>query len=490
MNYFNEDIASLHDQLVAGTITAHELVAATFDAIDEKDPKINAFITLNKAAALKQADAIDAKGIDPDELLAGIPLGIKDNIVTKGLKTTAASHILDNFEPVYDATVMSKLNAKDTITVGKTNLDEFAMGGSTETSYFGKTHNPWNLDKVPGGSSGGSAAAVASGEVIAALGTDTGGSIRQPAAFNGIFGIKPTYGRVSRWGLMAFGSSLDQIGVLSRTVKDSAILLNAISGHDDHDGTSSDDAVPDFTQALGQNIKGLKIGVPKEYMDEGIDPDVVAAIQAAIATFKKLGATVDEVTLPYTKYAVPAYYIIASSEASSNLQRYDGIRYGFRANDVKSLKDVYVKSRSEGFGDEVKRRIMLGSFSLSAGYYDAYFKKAAQVRTLIKQDFDKLFETYDLILGPTTPTPAFGLGEKITDPITMYLNDILTIPANLAGLPAASVPAGFSQAGLPIGVQLMAKPMAEETIFRAADAFESATDFHKQVPEFKGGQNA
>ncbi|MCD2255147.1 Asp-tRNA(Asn)/Glu-tRNA(Gln) amidotransferase subunit GatA [Agrilactobacillus fermenti] len=489
MNYFNEDITSLHDKLVNKEITVRQLVEATFDYIEQTDEKINAFITLNKTDALEKADALDAAGIDPDELLAGIPLGIKDNIVTKGLKTTAASHILDNFEPVYNATVMDKLDGQKTITVGKTNLDEFAMGSSTETSYFGETHNPWNLTKVPGGSSGGSAAAVAAGEVIAALGTDTGGSIRQPAAFNGIFGIKPTYGRVSRWGLMAFGSSLDQIGVLSRSIKDSAIILNAISGHDDHDGTSATEAVPDFTKALGQDIKGLKIAVPKEYMDKGIDADVVKAIQAAIKTFESLGATVEEVSLPYTKYAVPAYYIIASSEASSNLQRYDGIRYGFRAKDVKTLEDVYVRSRSEGFGDEVKRRIMLGSFSLSAGYYDAYFKKAAQVRTLIKNDFDQLFEKYDLILGPTTPTPAFGLGEKVTDPVTMYLNDILTIPANLAGIPAASIPAGFSETGLPIGVQLMAKKMDEMTIFKAADAFEQATEFHQAIPEFKGGQN-
>ncbi len=489
MDYFKEDITSLHDKLVHKEITVRQLVEATYDYIDKTEGKVNAFITLNKEAALKQADALDEKGVDPDNLLSGIPLGIKDNIVTKGLKTTAASHILDNFMPVYNATVMDKLDALDTITVGKTNMDEFAMGGSTETSYFGKTHNPWNLDKVPGGSSGGSAAAVAAGEVIAALGTDTGGSIRQPAAFNGIFGIKPTYGRVSRWGLMAFGSSLDQIGVMSRTIKDSALVLNAISGHDEHDGTSAAADVPDFTAALNQDIKGLKIAVPKEYMDEGVDDDVVSAIKAAIATFEKLGATVEEVTLPYTKYAVPAYYIIASSEASSNLQRYDGIRYGFRAKDVNSLKSVYVRSRSEGFGDEVKRRIMLGSFSLSAGYYDAYFKKAAQVRTLVKRDFDQLFEKYDLVLGPTAPTSAFGLGEKITDPVTMYLNDILTIPANLAGIPAASVPAGFSKDGLPIGVQLMAKALDEATIFKAADAFERHTDFHNQVPEFKGGQN-
>lgn len=489
MNYFDEDIASLHEKLVHKEITVRQLVEATFEQIEAKDEKINAFVTLNKAAALEKADALDAEGIDEATILAGIPLAIKDNIVTKGLRTTASSHILDNFEPVYNATVMDKLDAKDTITVGKTNLDEFAMGGSTETSYFGVTRNPWQLDKVPGGSSGGSAAAVAAGEVIAALGTDTGGSIRQPAAFNGIFGIKPTYGRVSRWGLMAFGSSLDQIGVLSRSVKDSALVLNAISGQDAHDGTSIDTAVPDFTAALGQSVKGMKIAVPKEYMGEGIDPDIVAAVKAAIATFEKLGATVDEVTLPYTKYAVPAYYIIASSEASSNLQRYDGIRYGFRAKDVHSLDDVYIKSRSEGFGDEVKRRIMLGTFSLSAGYYDAYFKKAAQVRTLIKQDFEKIFETHDLILGPTTPTPAYGIGEKITDPVTMYLNDILTIPANLAGIPAASMPAGFSKTGLPIGVQLMAKTLNETAIFTAADAFEKATTFHKQVPEFKGGQN-
>ncbi|KRL39204.1 Asp-tRNA(Asn)/Glu-tRNA(Gln) amidotransferase subunit GatA [Lacticaseibacillus manihotivorans] len=480
MDYFTTDIDSLHAQLVAGTITAADLTKDTLAKIAEIDPDIDAFLNLNDQAQV-QAQAVDAAGINADQPLSGIPVAIKDNIVTKDLTTTAASKMLENFVPIYNATVVEKLNAAGAINVGKLNMDEFAMGSSTENSAFKTTKNAWDHTKVPGGSSGGSAAAVASGQVLAALGTDTGGSIRQPAAFNGIVGFKPTYGRVSRWGLIAFGSSLDAIGTLTRSVKDSARVLNVIAGHDEKDSTSADFDVPDFTEKIGQSIKGMKIALPEEYLGEGIDPQIVAAIQKAADQFRALGATVDTVSLPHTKYAVPAYYIIASSEASSNLQRFDGIRYGFRAKDVKNLTDVYVRSRSEGFGPEVKRRIMLGTFSLSAGFYDAYFKKAAQVRTLITEDFNQVFENYDLVMGPTTPTTAFGIGEKVTDPLTMYMNDILTIPVNLAGLPAASIPAGFVDK-MPVGLQLIAKHFDESTIYQAADAFESQNDYLDLIP--------
>ncbi|PWF22333.1 Asp-tRNA(Asn)/Glu-tRNA(Gln) amidotransferase GatCAB subunit A, partial [Lactobacillus johnsonii] len=381
---------------------------------------------------------------------------------------------------VYDATVISKLKKAQATFVGKTNMDEFAMGSSTEHSYYGETHNPWNLDKVPGGSSGGSAAAVASGEVVAALGSDTGGSIRQPAAFNGIFGIKPTYGRVSRWGLIAFGSSLDQIGVMSKRVKDSAEVLNVIAGPDEHDATVSEQEVPDYTSFLGQDVKGLRVAVPKEYMD-AVDGEMREVIQKQIDVLKDAGAIINEVSLPHTKYVVPTYYIVASSEASSNLQRYDGIRYGYRAKDTKNLLDVYVKSRSEGFGDEVKRRIMLGSFALSAGAYDEFFKKAAQVRTLICRDFEKIFEENDVIVGPTTTEPAFGIGEEISDPIKMYNNDILTISANLAGIPAGSVPAGLVD-GMPAGLQIMAKRFDEGNVFKVADFIERNNKFYEKTP--------
>lgn len=476
-----KDITALHAELVAGSLTDQDLIASTFTDIHALDPAVDAFLTLNEDQATAAAKSQDDAGIAADQPLAGIPIAIKDNIVTKGLKTTAASKILENFVPIYDATVIEKLNTAGAITVGKTNLDEFAMGSSTENSAFKTTKNAWDHSRVPGGSSGGSAAAVASGQVPVALGTDTGGSIRQPAAFNGIIGVKPTYGRVSRWGAIAFASSLDQIGTLSRSVKDAAIVLNTIAGHDDKDATTADVAVPDFTAKIGQPISGMKIALPEEYLGEGVDPKVVAAIHQAADQLRALGATVDTVSLPHTKYAVPSYYIIASSEASSNLQRFDGIRYGYRAKDVENIEDVYVRSRSEGFGPEVKRRIMLGTFSLSAGFYDAYFKKAAQVRTLITRDFDQVFNDYDLIIGPTTPTPAFKIGEKVTDPLTMYMNDILTIPANLAGLPAASIPAGFVD-GMPVGLHLIGKSFDEATLFQVADAFESANDYLDQLP--------
>ncbi|CAJ1226930.1 Asp-tRNA(Asn)/Glu-tRNA(Gln) amidotransferase subunit GatA [Lactiplantibacillus xiangfangensis] len=487
MNYFDQDLTSLHADLVAKKISAVALAKATFENLREIDPKLGAFLNLNEEAALKRAAEIDAKGINPDNIMAGIPVAVKDNIVTKGLTTTAASKMLEHFVPVYDATVVEKMAANDAVIIGKNNMDEFAMGGSTENSAFKVTRNPWDVSRVPGGSSGGSAVAVASGQVPVAFGSDTGGSIRQPSSFNGVVGMKPTYGRVSRWGLIAFASSLDQIGPMTRTVKDNAAALNMIAGYDQHDGTSSKREVPDFTAGLDGNIKGMKIGLPKEYMDEGIDPKVREVINNAVKKFEELGATVEEVSLPNSRYGVSAYYIIASSEASSNLQRFDGIRYGFRADDVKNLEDVYVRSRSEGFGDEVKRRIMLGTFSLSAGYYDAYFHKAGQVRTMIINDFNKVFEDYDMIMGPVAPTPAFKIGDEISDPITMYMNDVLTIPVNLAGLPGMSVPAGFAD-GLPVGLQLIGKAFDESTLYKAGYAFEQATDVHKQTPKV-GGAN-
>ncbi|MHC5247806.1 Asp-tRNA(Asn)/Glu-tRNA(Gln) amidotransferase subunit GatA [Enterococcus sp. LJL90] len=484
---YDKTLVELHDLLVSKEVTSADITGATFERIKATEPEVESFITLNEEKAMALAKAIDVKGIDENNILAGLPIGIKDNIVTKDLLTTAASKILYNFNPIYDATVMDKVYQADLIPVGKLNMDEFAMGGSTENSYFKETKNAWDQTKVPGGSSGGSAAAVAAGQIPVSLGSDTGGSIRQPASFNGIVGMKPTYGRVSRFGLIAFGSSLDQIGPLTRTVTDNALTLNAISGYDPKDGTSAGNSVPDFTAGLTGDIKGMKIALPKEYLGEGVQPDVRAAILKAAETFKELGATVEEVSLPHSKYGVAVYYIIASSEASSNLQRFDGIRYGYRSENVKNLEDVYVNSRSEGFGLEVKRRIMLGTFSLSAGYYDAYFKKAGQVRTLIMNDFKKVFDNYDLIIGPSSPTVAFGLGENINDPITMYMSDILTIPVNLAGLPGMSIPAGFSE-GLPIGLQVIGKHFDEASMYKAAYAFEQATDFHKQKPVILGGE--
>ncbi|MFC6324095.1 Asp-tRNA(Asn)/Glu-tRNA(Gln) amidotransferase subunit GatA [Companilactobacillus baiquanensis] len=485
MNYLNETIDSLHKKLVDKKITSKELTEQTLSGIKEKDEDISAFITVNDAA-VDTANTIDESGIKGS--LSGIPIAFKDNIVSNGIKTTAASKILYNFMPVYSATVLEKLENAGVINIGKTNMDEFAMGSSTETSFFGNTHNPWNLDSVPGGSSGGSAAAVASGEVVAALGTDTGGSIRQPAAFNGIFGIKPTYGRVSRWGIIAFSSSLDQVGVMSKRVEDSATVLSAMAGHDYHDSTSSEKEVPDYRADLNKDMTGVKIAIPKEFWHEGADPEVIKQVNNAIDTYKKLGATVDEVSLPTLKHAVEVYYILASSEASSNLQRYDGVRYGFRAKDVKNIKDLFVNSRSEGFGDEVKRRIMLGTFALSAGAYDAYFKKAAQVRTIFIQEMGKVLENYDLIMGPSTTSAAFKIGAKIDDPLAMYMNDILTIPANLAGLPAASVPAGLAN-GMPVGLQIMAKPFNEQAIFNAAYALQEENKFYEKIPTALKGED-
>ena len=480
-----ETINSLHQKLADKELTAQDLTQQTLDDINAKEDKLNAFITVNDKA-VDDAKKVDEKGINGR--LSGIPIAIKDNIVTNGIKTTAASKILYNFMPVYSATVLEKLENAGAIDIGKTNLDEFAMGSSTETSHFGTTKNPWDFSRVPGGSSGGSAAAVASGDVVAALGTDTGGSIRQPAAFNGIFGIKPTYGRVSRWGVIAFASSLDQVGVMSKRVEDSAEVLSVIAGHDDHDSTSSEKEVPDYRANLNKDMTGVKIAVPKEFYHEGTHPDVLDNVNKALDAYKKMGATVEEVSLPSLKHAVEVYYILASSEASSNLQRYDGVRYGYRAKDVKNIKDLFVNSRSEGFGDEVKRRIMLGTFALSAGAYDAYFKKAAQVRTIFINEMTDVLKDYDLIMGPSTTTPAFKIGEKVDDPLAMYMNDILTIPANLAGLPAASVPAGLAD-GMPVGLQIIGKPFAEQDVFNAAYALQEENKFYEQIPTALKGED-
>ncbi|HEL1578033.1 Asp-tRNA(Asn)/Glu-tRNA(Gln) amidotransferase subunit GatA [Streptococcus suis] len=488
MTFNNKTIDELHDLLVKKEISAVELTKATLEDIKSREGAVDAFLTITEDAALAQAAALDEKGIDADNVMAGIPLAVKDNISTKGILTKAASKMLYNYEPIFDATSVAQAYAKDMIIVGKTNMDEFAMGGSNENSAFKPTKNAWDQTKVPGGSSGGSAAAVASGQVRLSLGSDTGGSIRQPAAFNGIVGMKPTYGTVSRFGLIAFGSSLDQIGPFSQTVKENAQLLNVISGHDVKDATSTINEIADFTSKIGQDIKGMKIALPKEYMGEGIDPQVKETILKAAKHLESLGAIIEEVSLPHSKYGVAVYYIIASSEASSNLQRFDGIRYGFRAEDATNLDEIYVKTRSQGFGEEVKRRIMLGTFSLSSGYYDAYFKKAGQVRTLIIQDFEKVFADYDLILGPTAPTVAFGLDTLNHDPVAMYLADLLTIPVNLAGLPGLSIPAGFVE-GLPVGLQLIGPKYSEETIYQVAAAFEATTDYHKQQPVIFGGAN-
>ena len=483
MGRFDETIVSLNQQLVNGEITADDLVKQTIQRIKDLDTDYHAFLTLDEEGALKAAEKSDQKGYSTDRPLQGIPVGIKDNIITEGVETTASSHILEGFIPVYQSAVMEKLEASGAIMIGKLNLDEFAMGSSTETSYFGPSRNPWNLERVPGGSSGGSAAAVAGGEVVASLGSDTGGSIRQPASYNGIVGMKPTYGRVSRWGLIAFGSSLDQIGPMTRTVEDNAILLQAISGLDERDSTTADIEVPDFTAKLKNGVKGLRIAVPEEFMDEGVAPVVKEKVEAAIKQLEELGASVDRVHFPLLKYGIPVYYIIASSEASSNLQRFDGVRYGYRAKEFEDLEDLYVRSRSEGFGNEVKMRIMLGTFSLSSGYFDAYYKKAGRVRTLIRRQFEELFVNYDIVAGPVTTSTAFAFGEKSADPIEMYMADLLTVPVNLAGLPSISVPCGFDDENLPIGLQLIGNYFDESTLYQAAYAYEQATDYHTKHPE-------
>lgn len=484
MSLFEQKVSELHQRLHNKEISVTDLVNESFNRIGQVEDKVQAFLTLNEENARAKAKQLDeklAKGEDTGALF-GLPIGVKDNIVTKNLRTTCASKILENFDPIYDATVVQKLQQANTVTVGKLNMDEFAMGSSNENSAFKAVHNPWDTDYVPGGSSGGSAASVAAGEVLFSLGSDTGGSIRQPAAYCGVVGMKPTYGRVSRFGLVAFASSLDQIGPITRTVEDNAYLLETISGLDPMDSTSANVDVPSFVSSLTGDVKGLKIAVPKEYLGEGVGEEARNSVLAALKVLEGLGAVWEEVSLPHSKYALAAYYLLSSSEASANLARFDGVRYGYRTDNAENLLEMYKNTRSEGFGAEVKRRIMLGTFSLSSGYYDAYYKKAQKVRTLIKKDFEDVFQKYDVIVGPTTPTPAFKIGEKLDDPLTMYANDILTIPVNLAGVPGISVPCGFSKDGLPLGLQLIGKHFDESTIYRAAHAFEQATDYHKQFP--------
>ena len=487
MTLFERSAKELQESLHNGELTIADLTKEAFARIEKLDGDVQAFLALNKEQALAQAEEMDQVPFEERGPLFGLPIGVKDNIVTEGLETTCASKILEGFMPIYDATVVKKLREAGMVTVGKLNMDEFAMGSSNENSAFKTTKNPWNLANVPGGSSGASAAAVAAGEVPFSLGSDTGGSIRQPAAYCGVVGMKPTYGRVSRFGLVAFASSLDQIGPITRNVRDNALLLEAIAGVDEKDSTSADVPVPNYVSKLDGDIKGLKIAVPKEFLGEGVQDAARESVLAALEVLKGLGATVEEVSLPHSKYALAAYYILSSSEASSNLSRFDGIRYGFRAEGVKNLMELYKETRAQGFGDEVKRRIMLGTYSLSAGTYDAYYKKAQQARTLIKQDYDKIFEQYDVIVGPTAPTAAFKIGENVDDPMTMYANDILTIPINLAGVPAISIPCGFD-GDLPLGLQIIGKHFDEETIYRTAFAYEQATDFHKKTPQLWEGK--
>ncbi len=475
----------IHDLLIKRKVSAVEVTKSVFQQIDKVEDKIHSYITLTREDAFRSAENVDKKISSGENIspLAGIPVAIKDVMCTKGVLTTCGSKILSNFIPPYDATVVKKLKAMDVVIVGKTNMDEFAMGSSTETSYFGITRNPWNIDTVPGGSSGGSATSVIAGEAISSLGSDTGGSIRQPAALCGLVGLKPTYGRVSRYGLIAFASSLDQIGPFAKDVTDCAIMLNAISGKDEMDSTSVDLPVPDYTKSLINDVKGIKIGIPREYfMDEGMEPDVIEKVRSAAKLLEDLGAICEEVSLPHTDYGIADYQIISRAEASANLARYDGVRYGYRAENAISLMDMYKKTRSEGFGAEVKLRIMLGTYALSSGYYDAYYLKAQKVRTLIKKDFDEVFKTYDVILTPTSPTTAFKFGEKMDDPLTMYLSDVFTVNCNLAGIPGISIPCGFNSSGLPIGLQLLAKPFNEEMIFRVAYTFEQNTDYHLKRP--------
>ena len=474
----------LHEKLKAREITAVELTQSIYDRIDAVEEQTKGYITLTKEIALGQAETADAGFQRGDEMapLAGIPTAIKDVICTKGILTTCGSRILGDFISPYDATVMTKLHQAGIVMVGKTNMDEFAMGSSTENSAYQTTRNPWDVETIPGGSSGGSAAVVAAGEAICSLGSDTGGSIRQPAALCGVVGMRPTYGRISRFGLVAFASSLDQIGPFSKDVTDCALMLNTICGHDPMDSTSANLPVPDFTKSLINDVQGVKIGIPKEYFIAGMDEEVEASVRNAIEELQSCGAIVEEISLPHTDYAIAAYYIIAPAEASANLARYDGVRYGFRAEDAEELIDMYKQTRSQGFGDEVKRRIMLGTYALSSGYYDAYYLKAQKVRTLIKSDFDKAFEKVDVIVTPTSPTPAFKIGERTADPLQMYLSDVMNTPSSLAGLPGISIPCGFTKSGLPIGLQLLAPPFEEEKIMRVAYTFEQNSDHHRKQP--------
>ena len=481
MELFDLTLHELSEKLRRRELSSVEATGAMLARIEATDKNVNAFITVTPEQALRDADAADRRiATGEGEPLTGIPIALKDIFLTQGVRTTCASRILENFIPPYSATAWEKLKERGMVLLGKLNQDEFAMGSSSESSAFGVTRNPWDLECIPGGSSGGSAAAIAARQATATLGTDTGGSIRQPASHCGCVGLKPTYGRVSRYGVIAYASSLDQVGPVTRDVRDCALMLGAVAGHDPKDSTSVDLPVPDYAAALEGGVKGLKIGLPKEYFIEGLDPDVRRCMDEAVATYLSLGAEIVELSLPHTDYAVACYYLIATAEASSNLARYDGVRFGHRNRDAKGLMEMYCKSREEGFGAEVKRRIMLGTYALSSGYYDAYYLKAQKVRTLIRRDFLKAFEKVDLILAPVAPTPAFRIGEKVNDPLQMYLSDIFTIPVNLAGTCGISVPAGFSSGGLPIGLQLVGRPFGEESILRAAYAFEQATEWHKR----------
>ncbi|HHY98189.1 MAG TPA: Asp-tRNA(Asn)/Glu-tRNA(Gln) amidotransferase subunit GatA [Firmicutes bacterium] len=484
MELYSYTAHELHDLLIRREVTARDIAESVFKRIDEVDPSVKAYITLTRDLAFSQADAVDRKIAAGEEIapLAGIPIALKDNLSTRDIRTTCASKILDNYVPPYDATVVEKVRDNDMVVIGKTNMDEFAMGSSTENSGFFETRNPWDLDRVPGGSSGGSAAAVSAREAILALGSDTGGSIRQPASFCGVVGLKPTYGRVSRYGLVAFASSLDQIGPITRDVTDCALLMNIIAGRDIRDSTSVDQPCPDYTAFLIPDITGFKIGVPKEYFGPGLSPDVRDAIEAAMGKFEDMGATLVEVTLPHTEYALATYYLVATAEASSNLARYDGVRYGLRVKEAPDSVMMTKRTRKEGFGAEVKRRIMLGTYALSSGYYDAYYLKALKVRTLLIEDFDRAFESCDAIISPTSPTVAFRIGEKIQDPLSMYLSDVYTVTANLAALPAISIPCGFAADGMPVGLQLLGKHFDEPTLFRLAYAFEAASGLRSLSP--------
>ncbi len=476
-------IVQLAAGLKAGEFSSAELTRAYLDRIERLDARVNSYITVTAAAAMAAAKAADAR-IRAGQAgpLSGIPIAQKDIFCTEGVKTSCGSKMLDNFISPYDATVIEKFKQAGAVMLGKTNMDEFAMGSSNETSFYGAVKNPWDLDAVPGGSSGGSAAVVAARLAPAATGTDTGGSIRQPAALCGITGLKPTYGRVSRYGMIAFASSLDQAGPMARTAEDCALMLNVMAGFDERDSTSADRSVPDYTAALNQPLNGLKIGLPKEYFAEGLDNDVATVVQAAIEEYKKLGAAIKEISLPNTGLSVPAYYVVAPAECSSNLSRFDGVRFGHRCDDPKDLMDLYKRSRGEGFGPEVKRRIMIGTYALSAGYYDAYYLKAQKVRQLISQDFKQAFEQVDVIMGPTSPTVAFNLGERSEDPVTMYLSDAYTIAANLAGLPGMSVPCGFV-GKRPVGLQIIGDYFDEARLLNVAHQYQQATDWHTQAPE-------
>ncbi|WP_297965834.1 Asp-tRNA(Asn)/Glu-tRNA(Gln) amidotransferase subunit GatA [uncultured Anaerovibrio sp.] len=488
MKLFEQPAHVLHDMLVNKEITSLALTEAVLARIDEVEGDVKAYLTITRDEAIAQAKAVDekiAKG-ETISFLEGIPGAIKDNICTKGVKTTCASKILQNFVAPYDATVMTKLKKENPVIIGKANMDEFAMGGSTENSAFQKTGNPWNTECVPGGSSGGSAAAVAAGTAIWALGSDTGGSIRQPASFCGVVGMKPTYGRVSRYGLVAYASSLDQIGPITKDVTDCAHILNIISGRDEMDSTSVNEEVPDFTKALVEDVKGLKVGIPKEYFVKGMDQEVEKTVREAIDKLKELGAEIVEISLPHTDYAISTYYLISPAEAATNLARYDGVSYGERAEDAADLVEMMTKTRTKYLGEEVKRRIMIGNYALSAGYYDAYYLKALKVRRLIKEDFDKAFEQVDVIVCPTAPTPAYKIGEKISNPLEMYLQDACTVPLNLAGLPGISVPCGYSSSNMPIGLQIIGKALDEETILRVAYTYEQSQSFHNDRPQLGG----